>query len=167
MNQVIIRPARLIDAEKLLALKVALDHESSFMLLSPGEREDDRASIKGELAQAIQYGDCYLVVELGDQLVGYLQAERGRFLKNQHSAYIVVGLLRVVQGLGIGTRLFEQVDRWAECEKISRLELTVMESNQAAQYLYLKMGFEIEGRRRHALKTVVGYEDEFYMAKVK
>ncbi|KRN30780.1 GNAT family N-acetyltransferase [Weissella halotolerans] len=165
MTEVLIRAVQLVDRHKVLKLKMTLDQESSFMLLSPGERPNNVKIIEDELAGAIQAHDCYLVVESAGQLVGYLHARRGSYLKNRHSAYIVVGLLKSIQGRGIGTQLFGQLDQWAQEHEVRRLELTVMETNEAAKHLYAKMGFVVEGIRRQAIKTTEGYENEVYMAK--
>ncbi len=40
-----IRPATVADASGLLELKIVLDHETSFMMLEPGERSRDAEAV--------------------------------------------------------------------------------------------------------------------------
>src|SRR6202011_3858529 len=100
------------------------------------------------------------------QLVGYLEASGGKFRRNRHSAYIVIGILQEFTGQGIGGRLFTALEEWARQKAISRLELTVMTHNNAGLALYRKRGFAIEGTKKHSLLVNGQYVDENYMAKV-
>jgi RimJ/RimL family protein N-acetyltransferase len=77
-----------------------------------------------------------------------------------------VGILQEFWGKGIGTKLFEQLEEWARHQQIHRIELTVMVHNESAVALYKKMGFEIEGLKKHSLLVREEYVDEFYMAKL-
>jgi len=49
---------------------------------------------------------------------------------------------------------------------VHRLELTVMVHNERAIRLYKKMGFEIEGTKKHSLLISGSYVDEYHMAKL-
>jgi RimJ/RimL family protein N-acetyltransferase len=49
---------------------------------------------------------------------------------------------------------------------MQRLELTVQEHNQAGIRLYRKMGFQVEGTRRRAMRVDDRWVDELYMAKL-
>lgn len=95
-----------------------------------------------------------------------MTADKGNFNRIKHSAYIVVGIKGNYQGQGIGTALFKQLERWAVESNITRLELTVVASNEGAVHLYKKCGFEIEGVKRNAMIIDGKYVDEFYMAKL-
>jgi RimJ/RimL family protein N-acetyltransferase len=106
------------------------------------------------------------VAEKDGQLVGYLTAYGGRYKRNRHNAYIITGVLRSFTSQGIGSSLFEELERWGRKNKILRLELTVMAHNEAAIALYRKMGFEIEGKKQHSLFINGSYVDEYCMAKL-
>jgi len=99
-------------------------------------------------------------------LVGYLSANGGRFTRNKHSAYIVVGILEHFTSRGIGTVFFQKLENWAREQQIHRLELTVMVHNQRGVGLYQKMGFTIEGIKKDSLLVDGTYVDEYFMAKL-
>jgi RimJ/RimL family protein N-acetyltransferase len=74
--------------------------------------------------------------------------------------------LKSHQGLGLGTQLFQKIEEWAKDHQIHRLELMVMEHNQAAIALYQKMGFAIEGIKRDNLLINGKWINELLMAKI-
>lgn len=163
----IIREIREDDAENFLSLCKQLDEESKFMLLEPGERkttpEEQRQRIREALSRDNQV---IFVAEEQGSLAGYLSASGGRFARNRHEAYIVVGLLEKFTGKGIGTAFFEQLEDWAKKHRIHRLELTVMVHNRRGVGLYQKMGFTVEGIKRDSLFVDGAYVDEYSMAKL-
>ena len=101
-----------------------------------------------------------------DKIVGYIRAERGKFERNFHTAYIVIGILKKYRGKGIGTPFFNNLDLWAKTNNIVRLELTVECCNNTAKNLYEKNGFKIEGIRKKSMFVAGSFVDEFYMAKI-
>jgi RimJ/RimL family protein N-acetyltransferase len=167
-GQIRIRPVLESDAAGFLALRTQLDGESRFMMLEPGERDQDleqqRAHLRSVLARDNDM--IWVAVSEDEQLAGYLEAEGGRFRRNRHVATIVVGVLQVHQEQGIGSRLFQALESWAAEAGIQRLELTVMVHNEAAHTLYEKMGFTVEGRRHRSLRVDGEFVDEFSMAKL-
>ncbi len=162
-----IRPVQESDAEAFLTLAHTLDQETQFMMLEPGERttsvEEQRQRISAVLQQPNQ---TILVAEQGGHLVGYLGAYGGAYRRNQHSAYIVIGILQAYAGQGVGTQLFIALEKWARQQHIHRLELTVMTHNERGVNLYRKMGFEIEGTKKDSLYIADHYVDEYYMARL-
>src|SRR5512143_3759108 len=119
----IIRDIRIEDTESFLSLCRQLDEESRFMLLEPGERttrvEEQRGRIRDLLSTNNQM--IFLAEEAG-RPVGYLAAKGGRFARDRHAAYIVVGILEAFTSRGMGTALFERLDAWAREHTIHRLE---------------------------------------------
>ncbi|QAV27685.1 GNAT family N-acetyltransferase [Neobacillus thermocopriae] len=163
----IIREARLEDAQQLANLIQQVENESEFMLFEPGERkltpEKQRTMIENISKQK---NSTIFVAEDYEKLVGYLMAFGGNAKRNRHSAYLVIGILKEHRGKGIGTKLFRKLESWARERNIHRLELTVMTKNQAGIALYKKMGFEIEGTKKHSLLVNGLFMDEYYMAKI-
>jgi RimJ/RimL family protein N-acetyltransferase len=162
-----IRPIHPDDSEKLVNLILQVERESDFMLFEAGERklspEQQRRRME---AMVKEENSTILVAEVDDNLIGYLIAIGGVARRNQHSVYLVVGILEQYRGKGVGTRLFMELENWAREHHIHRLELTVMTNNQAAISLYSKMGFEKEGIKRDSLLVNGEYVDEYYMAKL-
>lgn len=161
----VIRPIQEDDSQKFLDLCHTLDRETQFMMYEPGERttgvDEQRQRIRN-----LQANQLILVAEQGHQLVGFLGAFGGSFQRNRHSAYIVIGVLQAFTGQGLGQQLFVEMEKWARQQGLHRLELTVMTHNERGIRLYRKMGFEVEGTRKHSLKVCGEYADEYEMAKL-
>jgi ribosomal protein S18 acetylase RimI-like enzyme len=155
-----IREATSADAERLLELKLALDSETEFMMLEPGERSEETAD------EPLSPSSDVFVADTGDELVGYVEAQRGAFRRNRHCAYVVIGVREDAAGRGLGRQLLDRLERRAREAGITRLELTVMEHNTRALRLYTRQGYEVEGRRRNSLRVGGRYVDELAMAKL-
>ncbi|HZG86842.1 GNAT family N-acetyltransferase [Paenibacillus sp.] len=153
------------DAEAFVRLLNQIDGESDFMLYEPGERSVTAEQQREKIA-ALGERSTILVAELEGALTGYVMADGGFANRNKHCAYLVVGVLQACSGRGVGTRLFEELERWAVDRRLTRLELTVMRHNERAIALYRKMGFDIEGVKRRSLFVNGEYVDEYYMGKL-
>ncbi|WP_223703140.1 GNAT family N-acetyltransferase [Sutcliffiella deserti] len=162
----IIRPIAVSDAESFVELSKKID-ESGFMLYEPGEREttveQQRKTIERILSDK---RSIFFVSEVENKLVGFIAALGGNVKRNQHSAYLVLGILDEYQGQGIATKLFNQVFEWAKEVEISRLELTVIKDNIKAFHLYRKMGFILEGEKVHSLMINEKPVNEYYLYKL-
>lgn len=162
-----IRAIEETDAQAFLNLCLRLDAETTFMMLEPGERAPDLSAQRARIVDVVASDrEQIWVAEHEGTLVGYLSVRGGSFRRNQHSAYLVIGILQDFAGQGIGTRLFAALESWAQAQKLHRLELTVMVHNERAIALYKKMGFSIEGIKQHSLFIDGAYVDEYYMAKL-
>jgi RimJ/RimL family protein N-acetyltransferase len=73
----------------------------------------------------------------------------GRNNRVKHVVHIGISVLKSHWGIGIGAKLFSIMEAWAKSDGIVRLELTVMTHNERGIALYKKMGFEIEGTKKH------------------
>ena len=155
------------DAEALLALHLALDHESAFMLVEPGERSPDieveRERIRNVRSRPNQ---TLLVADVGDRLAGYVAVLGGPYRRNRHAAHLVIGVLEAFSGQGIGGALLHAAVGWAISAGLHRLELTVMAHNDRAIRLYERKGFLREGIRSHSLRVRDAWVDEVFMAKL-
>ncbi len=165
-NEIHVRKATDQDAVKLAKLLEEVDRTSEYMLWEAGERKITAEKQSRFIAEVNQSDNStILVAEQDEALVGYLFAIGGRAKRNKHSAYLVIGISQNHRGKGIGTKLFEALERWAENHHIRRLELTVVIENDAAIRLYKKFGFEIEGTKRNSLYIKGKFMDEYYMSK--
>jgi len=162
-----IREATPHDASALLTLKRALDSETSFMLVEPGERTTTAPELADELrATAAQPNSVVLLAEGAAELGGYVEATGGAFRRSRHTAYVVIGVLSAYAGQGLGRRLLEELERWASANGVRRLELTVMAHNGRAIGLYRRLGYDVEGTRRGAVVVDGDVVDELWMAKL-
>ncbi|MGA9227950.1 MAG: GNAT family protein [Mesobacillus sp.] len=162
-----IRQAEEKDAENFARLIRDVENTSEYMLYGPGERPFNPESKKKMITAFIaENNSAIFVAEKDEELQGFLIAKGGNAKKNLHTAYLVIGILENHRGTGIGTRLFEELFNWAKEQNIHRLELTVMSHNEAGKRLYTKMGFDVEGTKRHSLLVDGKYIDEFYMSKL-
>jgi RimJ/RimL family protein N-acetyltransferase len=160
-----IRPISTDDSAAFLHLLLTLDNETRFMMLEPGERLTSVEEMRDVIGSIKKNGEIF-VLENEQDCAGFLSLQREPYRRNRHCAYIVIGISAAFQGKGWGTRLFQMAEDWARSEGIHRLELTVMVHNASAIALYQKMGFEVEGTKRHALKVDGRYVDEYYMARL-
>ncbi len=167
MSMITIRQVSVEDAAEFLRLRQQIDQETKFMMLEPGERaatlEQERERLKNMLAADNQMT---FLAEDGGQIVGFLWANGGAYRRNHHNIHIVIGILQACTNQGIGTRLFQACETWARQQGIHRMELTVMPHNHLGMTLYKKMGFEIEGTAKHAMKVDGEYVDLYYMSKL-
>lgn len=165
---VVIREARPAEARALLALVVAVDRETEFLPRDPGERpvwcrdhpEEDLAAFR------VRGNGTVLVAEAGGALIGHLSANGGRHQRNHGTATLSAGVRRAWRGRGIGTRLFAAAHAWAASRHLHRLELTVIDGNEAAQRLYHRLGYADEGVMRHTRRIGGAWRDERLMARL-
>lgn len=153
------------DAMEYLSFLHKLDSQTNFMLFETGERKTSEKEIRSRIEDTMR-NSLLLVAENEGKIVGFLSAGRGTVNRIKHSAYIVTGILEDYRGKGIGTKLFEELDKWAAEKALVRLELTVMVNNEGAVALYKKMGFKVEGVKEKSCLVDGAFVDEYYMGKI-
>lgn len=162
-----IRLIQTLDAAQMIELNRALDTETDFMLMEPGERT---TSLEQQVSRinAITASDTetLFVAEDDRNLVGFIAVASGMALRSRHTARLVIGIKRSHWGLGVSDDLMMRAEQWAKASGVRRLELTVMTANTRALSLYGRHGFVSEGTRACALLVGGVYVDEFYMAKL-
>lgn len=160
-----IRPLRATDAAAYLELVKTTDVESDFMMQEPGERQMTVFQLVISLNSA---GNYIFVAEEDGKLIGQLVAFNmyGRNKRVVHVLHIGISILKSHWGKGVGTKLFEYMEKWAIENGTKRLELTVMTHNERGIALYKKKGFEIEGTKRASICVNGNYVDEYLMSKL-
>lgn len=154
------------DGEKYLEMLKQLDNETKNMMFEPGERKTTLEQMKDRIAAMSGPDGVIFVIQDENTIGGFLAAQRGIPNRIRHSAYIVIGILKEYRGKKLGTKLFEELESWARENKVTRLELTVVKSNEGAIKLYEKSGFKIEGIKEKAMIIDGNYVDEYYMGKI-
>ncbi len=81
-----------------------------------------------------------------------------------HVGVLGMALLPEFRGQGVGERLMRRTLEAARVFGLHRVELTVREDNKNAIALYRKIGFEIEGLMRDAIKVDGVCENMYLMA---
>ncbi|XRD25779.1 GNAT family N-acetyltransferase [Lysinibacillus fusiformis] len=161
-----IREATRNDSVQIIAVMTNAE-ASNLMLFGPGERKMEPETFANYLEKLYHSRHSALfVAEIDDRVVAYLIAQGNEATRIAHRAYLVIGIHSHYRGRKIGTALFNHVEQWAKDNSIHRLELTVMENNEAGVALYKKMGFEIEGTKRDSLYVDGQYINEYYMSKL-
>ncbi|WOO36956.1 GNAT family N-acetyltransferase [Anaerocolumna sp. AGMB13020] len=161
-----IRDIKLKDTDEFISMQLRLDEETEYMMYEPGERKPQRERTEAFIRETLDNDDFLMVIEDQDKLWGYISALKGRCNRIRHTAYIVTGICTDYRNQGIGTIFFLALDKWAEQNKLSRLELTVMCHNETAVRLYEKRGFQKEGIKKNSMLVNGSYVDEYYMAKL-
>lgn len=165
MGDVLVRPALLSDAARLVKLRRTLFAETHFMLL---ESKEFRNTAKDE-AHRIRFFDAkpnalLLVAEDGEELVGTLIVSGDELRRLHHSAALALGVKQAHWGRGIASRMIDGAIAWSRGRGIRRLELTVSTHNLRAISVCLRAGFQIEGLRRSSLVVDGRDVDEYLMA---
>jgi len=166
MNAILIRRARVDDAAAL-ARQLADPAVLAGLMQMPYANEEAHRS---RLTEGLAPGkiDLNLVAERSGEIVGNAGLHPcGQAVRRRHAMTIGMSVAREAQRQGVGTALMQALcdyaDRWIG---VLRLELTVYADNEPAIALYLKFGFETEGRHRaYALRDGV-YVDAFAMARL-
>lgn len=101
--------------------------------------------------------DTMLLCLVEGKIAGSCQVNWTNRIKTGHRAGVAIAVLKEYWGLGIGTRMFEEMIRIAEAnERILQMELEYVEGNSRARALYEKMGFRITGVHPNAIRLPDG-----------
>ncbi|WP_028609381.1 ribosomal protein S18-alanine N-acetyltransferase [Paenibacillus harenae] len=85
----------------------------------------------------------YMVMELGGEIIGY----GGMWIIMDEAHVTNIAVLSGYRGLGLGNRLLLELQRTAVFYGAAKMTLEVRVSNEIAQNLYRKHGFEPSGIR--------------------
>lgn len=164
---IVIREAKLEDAEQLIAHITAIANEpGSQILIWPGElqltMEDERKWIKSNS----ETENCTLLVaEAEGQIVGVLSCKGGEQKGTKHTTSLGISVHKDWRNQGVGRELMERAIAWAKgTGVIKRIQLEVTAGNASGIHLYEKLGFEKEGLRRRGMFKYGEYLDTWMMA---
>jgi len=164
---IIIREAKLDDAEQLLAHITAIASEpASQILLWPGELQltidQEQNWISANLAAG---NSTVLVAESEGKIVGVLSCRGGEQKGARHTTTLGISVHQDWRNQGVGRALMERAIVWAkETGVITRIQLEVTAGNASGIHLYEKLGFEKEGLRRRGMFKYGQYLDTWMMA---
>jgi ribosomal protein S18 acetylase RimI-like enzyme len=122
--------------------------------------DETRAFVLNNIAQ----GYPQLVVLSAGEVIGWCDILPKSRPVHVHVGVLGVALLPEFRGQGLGGRLMRQTLDAARAFGLHRVELTVREDNRGAIALYRKIGFQIEGLMRDAIKVDDACENVVLMA---
>ncbi len=163
-RSLIIREARLEDAEAILSVLSEVASEENLLLLDKGEY-DMRLEKRHILSAKSGGKTLILVAEVDGKVVGVGEVKIGEFKKNSHTAELGLAVIKEFRGLGVGKALMKEMLSRAEKKGVEKVWLSVFSTNNAAIRLYQKFGFVVEGVRKKQFKINNKYVDELLMAK--
>jgi putative acetyltransferase len=109
-----------------------------------------------------------LVALHGGEVVGQLGLEQYLRVRQAHVGTFGMGVATAWQGKGVGSRLLtaalDVADNWMN---LHRVQLTVYADNEAAQRLYRKFGFAVEGVLRDYALRDGQFVDTVSMARLR
>lgn len=121
-------------------------------------------SVRDFILNNISHGYPQLVAVSAGQVVGWCDVVPKPRPIYAHGGVLGMGLLPEFRGRGLGDRLIRQTLAAARAFGLTRIELSVRESNAGAIALYNRVGFEIEGLERNATRVDGVYENVISMA---
>ncbi len=161
------QPSPKEDSEPMLEYLRKSSRETEFLLRSPDdefftpEKEEDFLNTILESPN-----DLMVICEIDGKIAGNCQLRFMVRCKVRHRGNIGIALLKDYWGLGIGTKMFEELVNAAKERGLYQLELSFYEGNSRARALYEKMGFSIVGVHPDAVKLNDGkFLKEYLMIK--
>lgn len=163
----IIRPAELDDARNLVKLFQNLKEENTSFHYDYLHTPDTSQSLRKRIAtwNAKGVGQIYVAIVEG-HIQGIIQIVGNLTPNLQHRAEISLGIMKKYEEYNIDTALLESAKNWAIQRNISRIELSVLKSNEFAIERFENFGFSIEGVRKNALQIENQFYDELYLGKI-
>lgn len=163
MDRVKLRPVRVDDAAPTLRVVTEIAQEGGMFLVSPEElRSVDE---QREVIAALSPDDCWIVAEVGGEVVGFVDIRRGRMAKTRHTATLGIGVAKAYRGRGIGSLLLQAAEAWARRAGIRRIHFGVLAGNHRALLAYLKNGYQVEGCLPRQVREGDRYIDEYLVGK--
>lgn len=167
MKPIELRQSTTDDAQDLLRFRLQLYAETDFLLWQATELSDCLEDSHRYINSLVGRANSQLIVARNvDHIVGFVAARGHAGERRKHGTCLVLGVLKAHWSKGIGSRLLASINAWASAASISRLELTVRVDNARAIDLYLRHGFNIEGRRRAVFNIEGTYFDDYLMARI-
>lgn len=162
-----IRPATPDDAAGYNAYRRRMaDEPDNKITYWPGEYTRTTEEMQRLLA-AMNGTQHILVAEVGGEIIGHCACGGSAKRALRHTVGLGIDIDRNYRHQGVGSALMQAMIDWARTNPvIRRIELDVFTHNLPAIHLYLKYGFEIEGRKRCAYFKERGYVDAYLMALI-
>ena len=158
-REALLRSPKEEDVESTLEYLVVSAGETDFILRYPEECR--KYTPEGEKKLFEQKNEspneAMIMCVVDGKVVGNCEISFFKGMKTKHRASIGIALISEFWNQGIGTKMFEEMIRFAENrEDVLQIELEFVEGNARARHLYEKMGFRITGVRPNAIRLKDG-----------
>lgn len=166
-HELLLRNARLDDADMLIAYLKTVCEETKFLIKEPEEitftLEDEQNFIASQNESPC---DLMLLGFLDGEYVGNCSFSGNTVSRHHHRASMGIALYQKYTGMGIGKIMIERLLETAKKIGIEQMELEVVADNERAISLYRKLGFEVFGTFPKNMKYKDGsYADACWMMK--
>lgn len=146
------------DAADLVQYLYDTAADTPFVLRTP---EEIRYTVEGEerfLQNVVESpNDCMIICEVDGNIAGNCHLSFNTRVKTRHSCSVAIALRKAFWGNGIGTAMFEAMEKLArQREGILQMDLEFIEGNARARGLYEKAGFRIVGMHPDAIRQEDG-----------
>lgn len=163
--KITIRPARVEDAEKILAYSKQIGSETDFLLFGAEGLPFTLAQEQMFLAKTEKSATgCMLAALYEDEIIGLCSFEANIRYRIAHHGSISISLLKKHWGKGIAKELMMQGIEFARKLGMEIITLEVNSDNHRAIGLYERLGFEKFGTFKRSFKVDEEYSDTDYMA---
>ena len=164
LESVGIKLFRYRDAHLFASLRRDIDKESDYLLAKKDERKENALHVIAKLLISQRRTVTHLALD-GANLVGYVSLVFPRYAKLRGNAYLTIGIRENWRGKGIGNRLMETAEQYAQGKGVRRVELEVFGKNKNAISLYETRGYIVEGVKKEVVQDAFGFDDIVIMAK--
>ena len=164
LTSIVIRRLSIFEIPALLRFRAKYDYKP------PSDGENHTESLIYSFLKVLWHGERMVTLvasKSGGDIIGYISLIFGKNAKFKGNIYLVNAAVAATErGKGIGTRLFDEVEKYARLRGSRRVELEVFSRNDAAIRLYKRLGYEVEGIKRRAVDNGREYDDLVFMAKL-
>ncbi len=108
----------------------------------------------------------FLLAKSGDEIICVATAFPTDNRRHSHVLNFAISVKKKYWGQGVAGKVMDEVIDLARKRGFYKIILYVLMSNESAIKLYLKKGFEIEGKLAGNMKIDDEYFDDYYMGKI-
>ncbi len=152
------------DNKNFMEFYEKLYDENEMLLATKEEIAKKLSKEEKELENKHKYKQMFIAIE-GDDIVGFLAIKKRHFEKLRHTAKFILGYLEDYKEDGVGSKLVEYAENWAEENNIKRLEIHVIDDDKNLEDLLDNLDFSKESTRKSTIKIKDDYHDEIVMVK--
>ncbi len=158
-RKAVIRSPKEEDVQAVIKYMYVTACDTEFVIRYPEECSKYTPEAEKELFRHMNSSNsrAMLLCLVDDVVAGCCEISWSTSLKIRHRADLAIAVVKDYWGLGIGTRMFQELIRIAEeNEYITQLELDFIEGNTRGRAFYESFGFRITGVKPDAVRLKDG-----------